>query len=74
MQDSGVELISEAGFRRYEVSAYSQPGYQSQHNLNYWLFGDYLGIGAGAHGKFSDPDTGVIKRTRKKAACPLSRQ
>ena len=66
MQDSGVELISEAGFRRYEVSAYSQPGYQSQHNLNYWLFGDYLGIGAGAHGKFSDPDTGVIKRTRKK--------
>ena len=66
MQDSGVELISEAGFRRYEVSAYSQPGYQSQHNLNYWLFGDYLGIGAGAHGKFSDPDTGLIKRTRKK--------
>ena len=75
MQDSGIELISEAGFRRYEVSAYSQPGYQSQHNLNYWLFGDYLGIGAGAHGKFSDPDTGLIKRTRKKeAACPLSRQ
>ncbi len=66
MQDSGIELISEAGFRRYEVSAYSQPGYQSQHNLNYWLFGDYLGIGAGAHGKFSDPDTGLIKRTRKK--------
>ena len=66
MQDSGIELISEAGFRRYEVSAYSQPGYRSQHNLNYWLFGDYLGIGAGAHGKFSDPDTGLIKRTRKK--------
>ena len=66
MQDSGMKLISEAGFRRYEVSAYSQPGYQSQHNLNYWLFGDYLGIGAGAHGKFSDPDTGLIKRTRKK--------
>ena len=66
MQDSGIELISEAGFRRYEVSAYSQRGYQSQHNLNYWLFGDYLGIGAGAHGKFSDPDTGLIKRTRKK--------
>ena len=66
MQDSGIELINEAGFQRYEVSAYSKPGYQSQHNLNYWLFGDYLGIGAGAHGKISDPDAGLIKRTRKK--------
>jgi len=66
MQDSGMKLITEAGFQRYEVSAYSQPGYQSRHNLNYWLFGDYLGIGAGAHGKISYPDTGLIKRTRKK--------
>ena len=66
MQDSGIELISEAGFQRYEVSAYSKLGFQSQHNLNYWLFGDYLGIGAGAHGKISVPDAGLIKRTRKK--------
>ena len=66
LQDLGIELISEAGFRRYEVSAFSKPGNQSQHNLNYWLFGDYMGIGAGAHGKVSDPDSGLIKRTRKK--------
>ena len=66
MQDSGIQLITEAGFQRYEVSAYSQLGYQSQHNLNYWLFGDYLGIGAGAHGKLSYPNAGLIKRTRKK--------
>ena len=66
MQDSGIELITEAGFRRYEVSAFSKPGNQSQHNLNYWLFGDYMGIGAGAHGKVSDPESGLIKRTRKK--------
>ena len=71
MQDSGIELIKEAGFQRYEVSAYSKLGYQSQHNLNYWLFGDYLGIGAGAHGKISDPDTGSSNGLAKKDSLPI---
>lgn len=53
MQREGRRLLSEAGFRRYEVSAYAREGHQAQHNLNYWQFGDYLAIGAGAHGKIT---------------------
>ena len=53
IQDKLVELTQSYGFDRYEVSAYAKPGYQSRHNLNYWLFGDYLGIGAGAHSKIT---------------------
>jgi len=49
--ESGMSLLSDNGFSRYEISAFSRPGYQSRHNLNYWSFGNYLGIGAGAHGK-----------------------
>jgi len=45
--------LAEAGFGQYEVSAYAQPGRQCRHNLNYWTFGDYLGVGAGAHGKIT---------------------
>ena len=58
IQDSGHQLLVQAGFKRYEISAYATDGRQSLHNLNYWQFGDYLGIGAGAHGKLShiDPD------------------
>jgi len=48
--------LAEAGFGQYEVSAYAQPGRQCRHNLNYWTFGDYLGVGAGAHGKITVPD------------------
>jgi oxygen-independent coproporphyrinogen-3 oxidase len=48
--------LAEAGLERYEVSAFAQPGQRARHNLNYWTFGDYLGIGAGAHGKLSLPD------------------
>ena len=51
MQVAGQALLVEQGYAQYEVSAYAQPGRQAQHNLNYWTFGDYLGIGAGAHGK-----------------------
>jgi putative oxygen-independent coproporphyrinogen III oxidase len=50
-----AERLAEAGFAQYEVSAYSQPGRQCRHNLNYWTFGDYLGVGAGAHGKLTFP-------------------
>jgi len=48
--------LAEAGFAQYEVSAYAQPDRQCRHNLNYWTFGDYLGVGAGAHGKITTPE------------------
>jgi putative oxygen-independent coproporphyrinogen III oxidase len=53
IQAAGQALLAEAGYVQYEVSAYAQPGRRCRHNLNYWLFGDYLGLGAGAHGKLS---------------------
>jgi oxygen-independent coproporphyrinogen-3 oxidase len=53
MMDRITELTALAGLDRYEVSAYAKPGHQCAHNLNYWQFGDYLGIGAGAHSKLS---------------------
>ncbi len=53
MQEHCQALLAEAGYAQYEVSAYARPGRQCAHNLNYWRFGDYLGIGAGAHGKIS---------------------
>lgn len=53
IQDAGAELLAQAGYANYEVSAYAQSGYQARHNLNYWQFGDYLGLGAGAHGKLT---------------------
>jgi len=65
IQDQGVELLAEAGYQQYEISAYSKPEFQCQHNLNYWKFGDYLGIGCGAHGKITDTEKQVIYRTIK---------
>jgi len=65
IQDSGERLLAARGYGQYEVSAYSRPGFQCRHNLNYWCFGDYLGIGAGAHGKISFPD-GRIQRYAKR--------
>ncbi|HCR98216.1 MAG: radical SAM family heme chaperone HemW [Halomonas sp.] len=56
IQELGHQRLEQAGFERYEISAYAKPGKQSQHNLNYWQFGDYLGIGAGAHGKLTTID------------------
>ncbi|MEK9802884.1 MAG: radical SAM family heme chaperone HemW [Curvibacter sp.] len=53
MLDLLTERTAVAGLKRYEVSAYARPGHHCRHNLNYWQFGDYLGIGAGAHGKLS---------------------
>lgn len=60
----GHALLTAAGYQQYETSAYAKPGYQCQHNLNYWRFGDYLGIGCGAHGKITRDD-GRILRTVK---------
>ena len=61
-------LLAERGYWHYEVSAWSRPGRGALHNLNYWQFGDYLGIGAGAHGKLSTP-AGVVRY--RKSANPL---
>lgn len=65
MQTQGLQLLSSAGYQRYEISAFARPGKQSEHNTNYWLFGDYVGIGAGAHGKLSFADRGEILRRSK---------
>jgi putative oxygen-independent coproporphyrinogen III oxidase len=65
IQKSGQGLLADFGYQQYEVSAYSKSGKQCRHNLNYWQFGDYLGIGAGAHGKITLASPGQILRTRK---------
>lgn len=62
--EQGHQLLTAAGYQQYETSAYAKPGYRCEHNLNYWRFGDYLGIGCGAHGKLTQPD-GRIVRTVK---------
>lgn len=63
MQTQGEALLSAAGYNQYEVSAYAQAGMSCRHNLNYWRYGDYLGIGAGAHGKLSASDA-IERRAR----------
>ena len=65
IQDAGEGLLQGAELENYEVSAWALPGHACRHNRNYWTFGDYLGIGAGAHGKISHPD-GRIQRYAKK--------
>lgn len=65
MQEACQTRLAAAGFAQYEVSAHAQADRRCAHNLNYWRFGDYLGIGAGAHGKFSDASSGRILRTAK---------
>jgi putative oxygen-independent coproporphyrinogen III oxidase len=65
MQSRVVERLASAGYGRYEVSAYAKPGRTCAHNLNYWRFGDYLGLGAGAHGKLSFP-TRILREVRWK--------
>jgi oxygen-independent coproporphyrinogen-3 oxidase len=62
MQDALIAQIQGAGLERYEVSAYARPGERCTHNLNYWTFGDYLGIGAGAHSKLRLPERGTLRQ------------
>ena len=64
IQQAGQELLAAEGYAQYEVSAYAKPDKQAKHNLNYWQFGDFLGIGAGAHAKLSSPQ-GAIQRSWK---------
>ncbi|KQZ79776.1 coproporphyrinogen III oxidase [Rhodanobacter sp. Root561] len=65
MQEACEARLAAAGYGQYEISAYARPGRRCVHNLNYWQFGDYLGIGAGAHGKLSDAASGDIQRRWK---------
>lgn len=65
MQEACESQLGQAGYGQYEISAYAQPDRRCAHNLNYWRFGDYLGIGAGAHGKVSDAGSGQIRRRWK---------
>ena len=66
MQESLQTSLAESDYEQYEVSAYAQAESQCKHNLNYWQFGDYLGIGAGAHGKLSHPESGIIRVWKNK--------
>ena len=61
IQEAGQALLAEHGYRQYETSAYAQPGRQARHNLNYWTFGDFLGLGAGAHGKWTAADGEIYR-------------
>jgi len=65
MLERSLRLLNDSGFEQYEVSGYARPGARCAHNLNYWNFGDYLGIGAGAHGKVTDPARELIFRTQQ---------
>ena len=65
MQEACEARLAAAGYAQYEISAYAQAGRRCEHNLNYWRFGDYLGIGAGAHGKLTDSGNGQVFRRWK---------
>ncbi|OBU14554.1 YggW family oxidoreductase [Photobacterium aquimaris] len=64
--EQGHALLTAAGYQQYEISGYSKPNKQCQHNLNYWRFGDYLGIGCGAHGKISFDDGRIVRTVKVK--------
>lgn len=68
IEELGLERLAAAGFQRYEISAYSQPGRESRHNRNYWEFADYLGVGAGAHGKITQAADQSVWRSQKTRA------
>lgn len=65
MQEHCQQLLARAGYAQYEISGYAKEGRRAAHNLNYWRFGDYLGIGAGAHGKISNANDSTIVRRAK---------
>ena len=65
MQEKGITLLQQHGYQQYEISAFAKPSLECQHNLNYWRYGDYLGIGAGAHSKLTDREQNRIIRLIK---------
>ena len=65
MQQAGLELLETAGYEQYEISAFAQTGMQSRHNMNYWRYGDFIAIGAGAHGKITLPADDSVQRYAK---------
>src|SRR3990167_6478510 len=65
IQEAGNQLLAKHGYEQYEISAYSKSNHRCHHNLNYWRFGDYLGVGAGAHGKITNLSNNTITRTVK---------
>ncbi len=65
MLDRSLQTLANENFAQYEISGYARADARCTHNLNYWSFGDYLGVGAGAHGKISDPTSGLIVRTQQ---------
>ena len=65
MQDAVEGALASLGYGHYEISAFARPGSECRHNLNYWRFGDYLGIGAGRHGKISQPEK-ILRQMRHK--------
>ena len=67
IEDTGHALLLDAGFSQYEVSAFCRPNNECRHNMNYWTFGDYLGIGAGAHGKLTLEDGTIIRTQRTRS-------
>ena len=73
MQQMLIDKTAEAGFEHYEVSAYARAGRRSRHNLNYWQFGDYLGIGAGAHSKLSFPHR-IVRQARYRQPASYQQQ
>ncbi len=73
MQEAIEARLGATGYQHYETSAFAQPGYRCQHNLNYWSFGDYLGIGAGAHGKLTMHDR-VLRQMRWKQPAQYMKQ
>ncbi len=66
IQELGESTLATAGYSQYEVSAYSREGFACRHNLNYWNFGDYLGIGAGAHGKITATDGRILRYSKRR--------
>lgn len=66
LMDQGQVMLADAGYRQYEISAHAQDNHRCRHNLNYWRFGDYLGIGAGAHGKLTSPGPVIRRRSKQR--------
>ena len=66
IMDMGLAVLAEHGYRQYEISAHARPGCECRHNLNYWRFGDYLGVGAGAHAKLTQADGRILRSARQR--------